>query len=232
MSVEIYQFESNQRLAEALAECVASGLEGALALRDVATLAVSGGSTPKPLFEALSYCELDWSRVRVTQVDERWVPEDHADSNARLIREHLLRNQAAAAELVSMKTATEDAFAAEAEVEAKLAEFADAIDVAVLGMGEDGHTASFFPAADQLAEALAPGSDRLCLALRPPAAPHDRMTLTLSALQRTRQLYLHITGAAKWQVLETALAGDDAFELPIRAVFHREESPLEVFYAP
>ena len=232
MSVDIYQFESNQRLAEALSECIASGLEGALALRDVATLAVSGGSTPKPLFEALSFCELDWSRVLVTQVDERWVPEDHADSNAALIREHLLQNNAAQARLVSMKVDGDDAFAAEAEVNDKLEHFAEAIDVAVLGMGEDGHTASFFPAADNLAQAVDPRSDALCLALRPPAAPHDRMTLSLAALLRSRQLYLHITGGAKWQVLETALAGDDAFELPIRSVFHREDSPLEVFYAP
>jgi 6-phosphogluconolactonase len=232
MSVAIYQFENNQRLSEALAECIASGLEGALALREFATLALSGGSTPKPLFEALSHCELDWGRVRVTQVDERWVPEDHADSNALLIREHLLQDRAAAAQLVSMKLPTENAFAAAPEVEARLAEFTEAIDVAVLGMGEDGHTASFFPDAEQLADALDPNSKRLCLALRPPAAPHDRMTLSLAALLRARQLYLHITGTAKWQVLETALAGDDSFELPIRAVFHREESPLEVFYAP
>ena len=103
MAVDIFQFENNQRLVENLAECIASGLEGALNLRDTASLALSGGSTPIPLFEALSVCELDWSRVRITQVDERWVPEDHADSNARLIREHLLVNQAAEAQFVSMK---------------------------------------------------------------------------------------------------------------------------------
>lgn len=232
MAIEIYQFESNQRLSEALAECIASGLEGALALRDVATLAVSGGSTPRPLFEALSWCELDWSRVRVTQVDERWVPEDHADSNAALVREYLLQNNAAAAELVSMKVTGEDAFAAEARVADKLQAFAEAIDVAVLGMGEDGHTASFFPEARELPAALDPGSEALCLALRPPAAPHDRMTLSLAALLRARQLYLHITGEAKWRVLEAALAGEDIYEYPIRSVFYREHSPLEVFYAP
>ena len=116
MTVEIYQFEDNQLLSEHLAECIASGLEGALNLRDYATLAVSGGSTPKPLFEALSHCELDWSRVRVTQVDERWVPEDHADSNARLIREHLLQNRASAAEFVSMRIEIDDAFAAAEEI--------------------------------------------------------------------------------------------------------------------
>lgn len=232
MAVEIYQFDNNQRLVESLAECIASGLEGALNLRDYATLAVSGGRTPTALFEVLSYCELDWDRVHVTQVDERWVPEDHEDSNARLIREHLLVNNAAAARFVSMKTAGDDAFAAESEVAEKLAIFADAIDVAVLGMGDDGHTASFFPGADNLAEALDPDSRALCLALHPPAAPHDRMTLSLAALLRVRQLYLHITGENKLAVFQQALENDDAFELPIRSVFHRDESPLEVFYAP
>ena len=231
MAVDIYQFESNQRLAESLAECIASGLEGALNLREVATLAVSGGSTPKPLFEALSFCELDWSRVRITQVDERWVPEDHADSNALLIREHLLRNNAAAAQFVSMKVDLDDAFAAEGQVAEKLVDF-HTIDVAVLGMGEDGHTASFFPGADALTKALDPDFQALCLALRPPAAPHDRMTLSLAALLRARQLYLHITGEKKWAVLEEALASDDPFELPIRAVFNRADNPLEIFYAP
>lgn len=231
MAVEIHSFEHNKRLSESLAECIASGLEGALNLRDFATLAVSGGSTPKPLFEALSHCDLDWARVRITQVDERWVPETHADSNARLIREHLLRNRAADAVFLSMKVPGDDAFAAEAAVAQRLADFEAAIDVTVLGMGEDGHTASFFPAAAQLDAALAPDSPALCLALRPPVAPHDRMTLSLAAILRSRQLYLHITGPAKWGVLERALQPGDVRELPIRAVFGREDSPLEVFYA-
>ena len=232
MTVEIFQFETNQSACESLAECIASGLEGALNLREYATLAVSGGRSPRPLFELLSRCDLDWGRVRITQVDERWVPEDHADSNAGLIRECLLQNRAAAAEFVSMRLDIDDAFAAEAEVQARLADFAEAIDVTVLGMGEDGHTASFFPGAEQLDAALDPESDALCLALRPPAAPHDRMTLSLAAVLRSRQLYLHITGESKFAVLEQALAGSDPRELPVRSVFDREESPLEVFYAP
>lgn len=232
MSVDIFQFENNQRLSESLAECIASGLEGALNLRDAATLAVSGGSTPKPLFKALSRCDIDWSRVSVTQVDERWVPEDHADSNAGLIRDHLLQNHAAAANFVSMKVDGDDAFAAVAAVEDKLAAFGDGIDVIVLGMGEDGHTASFFPDAEALPAALDADSEALCLALRPPVAPHDRMTLSLAAVLGARQLYLHITGEKKYAVLEQALEGDDPFELPIRSVFHRQESPLEIFYAP
>jgi 6-phosphogluconolactonase len=228
----LHEFDSNQALCERLAQCIASGLEGALNLREEATLAVSGGSTPKPLFAALSLCELDWSRVRVTQVDERWLSEDHADSNARLIREHLLQGHAAAAHFDSMKVDIDDAFAAEAATAQRLAAFADTIDVVVLGMGEDGHTASFFPGSDTLAEALDPATDRLCLAVRPPVAPHDRMTLSLAALLRSRQLSLHITGSSKLSVLRGALAGEDTLTLPIGAVCQRAENPLEIFYAP
>jgi 6-phosphogluconolactonase len=232
MSAILHEFDSNQALCERLAQCIASGLEGALNLREEATLAVSGGSTPKPLFAALSICDLDWSRVRVTQVDERWVSEDHADSNARLIREHLLQERAAAARFDSMKVNVADAFAAEAATAQQLAAFADAIDVVVLGMGEDGHTASFFPGAETLDQALDLTTERLCLAVRPPAAPHDRMTLSLAALMRSRQLYLHITGAKKLSVLQEALAGEDTMTLPIAAVCQRAENPLEIFYAP
>ena len=232
MAVVLHPFDNNEALSQRLAGCIADCLDGALNLRDAATLAVSGGSTPKPLFAALSRCELDWSRVVVTQVDERWVPEDHPDSNATLIREHLLQNCAAEAQFLSMKVAADDAFDAEAACAERLAPFAEAIDVTVLGMGEDGHTASFFPAAEQLDAALDAGSEALCLALRPPAAPHNRMTLSLAALLRSRQLYLHITGEKKFAVLQEALEGDDAMALPIRSVFNRVDNPLEIFYAP
>jgi 6-phosphogluconolactonase len=131
-----------------------------------------------------------------------------------------------------MKVPGDDAFAAEAAVAEKLSDFSDAIDVAVLGMGEDGHTASFFPGAETLDAALDRDSDALCLALRPPAAPHDRMTLSLAALLKARQLYLHITGEKKWEVLQQALESGDERSLPISSVCHREDSPLEVFYSP
>ena len=110
--------------------------------------------------------------------------------------------------------------------------FADAIDVVVPGMGEDGHTASFFPGAETLSEALNPGGEQLCLAVRPPVAPHDRMTLSLAALLRSRQLYLHITGAKKLAVLQQAQVTKDAKLLPIYAVCQHSDTPLETFYAP
>jgi 6-phosphogluconolactonase len=168
----------------------------------------------------------------VTQVDERWVPEDHPDSNARLIRSQLLHGAAAGARFISMKTAAAEAFDAEAQASQALAAFRDGIDVTVLGMGSDGHTASFFPGASTLSRALDPKGEALCVAVRPPVAPHDRMTLSLAGLLRSRHLYLHISGAEKRQVLDQALAGGPVEALPIRAVLFQSQPELHVYYEP
>jgi len=231
MLTHLHHCESNAELTAQLALRIAGDLEEAIAERGAATLAVSGGSTPKPLFERLSQLPLDWARVTVTQVDERWVDEHHPDSNARLIREHLMQNRAAAAEFTSMKTAEDSPFDAEAEASEKLSTFAQGIDVVVLGMGEDGHTASFFPGAATLARALDPAGEELCVAVAPPSAPYERMTLSLAALLRAHNLYLHITGAAKWDVLQEAASPGCVEELPIRSVLFRTESPLQIYYA-
>lgn len=226
-----YRYDNELAAAAALADCVASGLEGALNLRDRATLAVSGGSTPRQLFEILSQIDLDWSRVVVTLVDERWVAADHPDANAGLVRQHLLRDHAAAARFVPMKTEHADAFMAESGCAAQLQDFAECIDVAVLGMGLDGHTASFFPEAETLRRALDVHSSELCVAVRPPAAPHDRMTLTLAALQRCRHLYLQVNGAEKCALLEQAIVTPDVERWPVCSVLQRAANPLQVFSA-
>jgi len=144
----VSSFESNAELSNQLASCIASNLAAALKRRAHATLAVSGGSTPQPLFEMLSRKPLDWSRIIITSVDERWVEETHVDSNARLINQFLLQNSAKAAQFISMKTPSDSPFQAEVAASAKLSPYASGIDVVVLGMGEDGHTASFSRGAD------------------------------------------------------------------------------------
>jgi 6-phosphogluconolactonase len=231
MLTHMHHYESNTELTEQLAQRIASDLKTALDQRGMATLAVSGGSTPKPLFERLSHTPLDWARVTVTQVDERWVDEDHQDSNARLIREQLLQNLAAAANFASMKTPGDSPFDAEAAATKKLSAFAEHIDVVVLGMGEDGHTASFFPDAATLSAALNPASNALCVAVTPPHAPHQRMTLSLAALLRAHNVYLHITGETKLRVLETAATPGSEEELPIRSVLRSAQPPLQIYYA-
>ena len=228
----VHTFGSNAQLCKELAGCIASNLESAISERGKATLAVSGGTTPRPLFEALSLAPLDWSCVTIAPVDERWVEEDHADSNARLIKQFLLQNRASTARFLSMKTSSDSPFDAESEVSVKMSTFASGIDVVVLGMGEDGHTASFFPGAQTLARAMDPAGTQLCIAVHPPAAAHDSMTLSLAALLRARHAYLHIVGPAKREVLQLAFdEPEDAAAMPSRALLHSDALDVDIYYA-
>ncbi len=113
-----------------------------------------------------------------------------------------------------------------------MAPFAAAVDVTVLGMGQDGHTASFFAGAKTLGKALDPLGTQLCLAVLPPAAAHARMTFSLPALLRSKHLYLHISGASKRRVLEQALQAGAIEELPIRAILRQQKRELDVYYTP
>jgi len=223
-----HDFHCNNALSAKLARCVADDLRAAIERRGRARLAVSGGSTPQKFFTALARESLDWRLVVITQVDERWVHEDDDASNARLIREHLLRNEAAQARFISMKTGANSPFDAEQAAAEKLADFADGIDVVVLGMGEDGHTASFFPEAETLPQALDEQGKALCIAVRPPEAPLERMTLSLPAILGARRRYLQIVGPRKLEVLRQAQSGGDVAQMPIRAVLGRD---LEIYYA-
>jgi 6-phosphogluconolactonase len=234
-------FDQPGRLASALAESVAEDLTRAVADRGRASLVVSGGSTPLPFFSALSKHALPWDQVWVTLADERWVdPQDDA-SNEKLVRTRLLQDQASAAHFVALKNAAPSPEDGEAECELALSGVPRPFDVVVLGMGEDGHTASLFPGAERLNEALDPSSTCTCLAMRPPGAAGTagtagstvpRMTLTLAALLDSRRTIIHITGDAKWQVYRHALAPGPAADLPVRAILNRGPEPIDVYWSP
>lgn len=199
----------------------------AIAARGVATIALSGGRSPRPVLEALAEAALDWEKVIVTLVDERWVAPDHADSNERLVRETLLRGEAAKARFVPMKNEAADAYAGQAVCEADFAALPWPLDIVLLGMGEDGHTASLFPQARELAEGLS--TNALTLAVTPPAAPHQRMSLSAQAILKSRHIFLQIGGAAKKAVYDRALAGGPVEELPIRLALCQHDVSVEVW---
>lgn len=230
MTWTLQQYTQNSELVETLAQRIAQALGSAIVERGRASLAVSGGSTPVRLFHALSAIDIAWSKVVVSLVDERWVAENHPDSNAHLVRSHLLREHAAKAHFVGLKTAASDPFVAAADVEATLRRRVLPLDVVVLGMGEDGHTASFFPGSKGLTDALE-CAERICCAIVPPVAPHARMTLSLSALLGAKQLFLHIIGERKLQVLKAAIEPGPVAQLPVRALLHQTGAVLEIFYA-
>ena len=226
------EFKDSSTLVAALAGEVAELLRSAIKERGQASLVVSGGSTPVPFFAALSALALDWQQVVVTLADERWVDPTEADSNEHLVRQHLLQNQAAAARFVGFKNGAPTAVQGEKECGDRLALLPRPFDVLILGMGNDGHTASLFPQATRLGEALNMNSGKLCLAITPPAAPHERMTLTLPALLQSRRIILHLAGPGKRTVYERALADGPVVEMPIRAVLGQATVPVTVFWAP
>ncbi|MDA8020896.1 MAG: 6-phosphogluconolactonase [Thermoanaerobaculia bacterium] len=224
-------FDQPKRLASALAESIGEDLKRAVAARGKASLVVSGGSTPLPLFASLAPRELPWDRVWITLADERWVDPTDDASNEKLVRSHLLHDAAAAAHFVPIKTDAPSPEDGEAACEAALADVPRPFDVVVLGMGTDGHTASLFPDAQRLEEALDADSDRTCLAVRAASAASPRMTLTLAALLDSHRTVIHITGNDKWQVYRRALAPGPMEELPVRAILNRGPEPIDVYWS-
>ncbi len=225
-------FSDGDDLARACAAQMANLLDRAIRQRGVATLVLAGGSTPAPMFRELAKADLDWSKVIILQVDERFVPPDSPLSNARLIRETLLTGPAAAARFVPLWSPAADLAAAADAADAVLAALPRPWDVVFLGMGEDGHFASLFPGSPQLAAGLSPDTDRLCLAVEPhdPAPKEPRLSLTLNALLDTRHSLLMIRGQKKRTVLDAALAGNA--DLPIHALLSHTRAPLSILWAP
>lgn len=225
-------FASASEAVQALAAAVAADLVAALAERPRASLVVSGGRSPIAFFERLREASLDWSRVVVTLADERWVPSEHADSNARLVAAHLLQGAAAAARFLPLWNGGATPAAAIADRTAALADLPWPIDALVLGMGEDGHTASLFPGAAGLAAALDPQGEALLAAIDPPAAPHPRLSLTLRALLDSRRIHLPIGGATKLAVYRQASRDCDRLQWPVAAVLCQAATPVWAYLSP
>ncbi len=211
------------RSAAAVARCLAQGL----AERNAASLIVSGGRTPGHFFAVLAKTDLAWERVTISLADERWAPAS-VESNEQLVRTHLLTGAAAKARFLPLKTEAKDPAAALSERMRALQAMRRPVDAVVLGMGEDGHTASLFPGATGLAEALDPFAAPALVAITPPAAAHRRISLNLAALLDARRLFLLLQSAAKRTAFERAVQGNI---LPIAAVVHQSQAPVDVYWA-
>jgi 6-phosphogluconolactonase len=225
-----HAFSGREELASALADRIASQLTKAIAKRGTALLAVSGGTTPARLFAVLSTNPIAWDKVTITLVDERFVPASSPRSNAGLVAANLLRNAAKAARFVPLyqeATSIEDAAASD---NAALQALPWPLDVVILGMGGDGHTASFFPDADDLPVLLDPSSDRIVLPVHAASAGEPRLTLSLARIIDAGFIALHIEGEDKRSAFDAAVAPGP--RKPIRAVLDAAPRPVEVFWAP
>ena len=225
-------FQTAQQCALQLAKDIAYQLHNLIEENGKAYLAVSGGSTPIPFFEALSEQEIHWSSVAITLVDERWVTESDPLSNAALVRRHLLKNNAVDAyflPLYSESASPEDGYM---QCENASLEQFPRCDLAVLGMGLDGHTASWFPNSQHLHACFDINSAaRYCPIMDVPNSP-ARMTVTWSWLAECRQIYLHFDGPEKADLFEKIMnAGDetDIYQWPVAQLIKQSESPLNIY---
>ena len=229
--MHVHEYVDRERLAEALAAGVAAVLGGGIAERGSATLAVSGGSTPASFLTRLSLADIAWENVTITLVDERLVAWDHPRSNLGMVKRTLMQNRAAAAKLIPLSPENPgDPEEASDQAEQAIAGI-DRFDAVILGMGTDGHTASFFPGGHRLGEALDPTNDARVVTMSAPGAGEPRLTLTLKPILDAHFLALHIEGEEKKTVLSWALGAGAEEEMPIRAVLRNAGDKLNLFWA-
>jgi len=226
------KFADGDSLSRALSRQLAAHLSMAIAARGLASLVVSGGKSPIKMFELLRAENLDWSRVCVALADERWVDPTDPDSNEKLVRDVLLKESAAAARFTGLKNGAPTPDLGAVSAWETFARVPRPFDAVVLGMGDDGHTASLFPRSPNLPSALNPAAVPGCVGMWSPVAPHPRLSLNFSALLDSRRIVLSLTGEQKWNTYCAASAEGPVQDMPIRAVLRQRRTPVEVMWAP
>jgi 6-phosphogluconolactonase len=230
---EVRAFSDAAAWAEACADRLADALSAALAADGAAFFAGAGGSTPEPIYRTLASRPLDWSRVAVTLVDERYVPETSDKSNARLLKQTLLTGPAAAARFVPLYSEQVTVDRAGLLAAHDLRAVGRPLDAVLLGMGEDGHICSMFPDNPALKQLLAPNNPPLVLAVhrsRSTSAPQeDRLSMNLPWLAQARRVVLALTGANKREVFEREVGGDRSVS-PIAALVAARAGEIEVLW--
>ena len=220
-SAESLDIDLSHRIGQLLTQSIAEN--------GCTSIAVSGGRSPIGLFEELSKINLDWSKVELTLVDERWVEAKNKDSNELLVRKHLIKNKATQIKFFPIKNSAKSAEEGQILHEQVLRQVKLPFDAIVLGMGDDGHTASLFPCCKELTQAMDPNNKQKCIVTKPKNAPYERISLTFSTIIKAKQLILHLSGSSKLQTLEFAMTLRDAKKMLIYAF---KEQPLEIYWSP
>jgi 6-phosphogluconolactonase len=229
--VLLQTFSCPSELHTSLTTYITTLLKQAIEERGQASLVVPGGSTPITLFNQLSTAPLPWSKVLVTLSDERWVDENHPDSNAKMVKEQLLINQASKAHFLPLNlshtSADEAALASNKQLSSQ-----PTFDITLLGMGSDGHFASLFPDSQALKSGLDPTNPTSSIAVTPPHSDHSRISMTLTRLLDSRELILFFRGQTKHDVFIEAKQTEDIYLLPIAAIIKQDRTPLTAYWAP
>src|SRR3984957_7345234 len=229
---QVQRYADIDTSSRALALQIAANLGLALGARGLASLVVSGGRSPVRLFEILRTQPLDWGRVCIALADERWVRPEDAASNERLVRDVLLKDRAASARFLGLKNGAPTPDLGAVSAWETFARVPRPFDAVILGMGDDGHTASLFPGSPNLPRALNPDAAAGCVGMWSPVAPHPRLSLNLSALLDSRRSVVLINGEAKWRTYTAACAAGPVQEMPIRAVLRQSRTPVDVVWSP
>ena len=218
------EFPSSALMEAAAADYITDKIQQSLEAHSAARLLLSGGSSPKPIYESLSRKDLAWGQVTVGLVDERWVAPNHKGSNEAFIKNTLLQNKAQLANFIPMKTDHNTAKEAADAVSLSYSQNFTAPYISVMGMGLDGHTASWFPNADDLNHALDMNSGDFTCAFDASGCEvagnfPSRMTMTLPAVMRSEEIILLIAGEAKRAVFEQA-ANAPLFDAPVKSLLN------------
>jgi len=224
----VFEFDTRDAASAAVAARIAGLISAQIDRNDKATFVVSGGTTPAKCFDYLSSYSLDWDKVQVALSDERWVPYDHEDSNERLVREALLKAEAAAASVLSIY---QDDLSVDERCDSLQSQFPESgFACSMVGMGADGHFASLFPDADSLEAGLDFDNKRFYIPVLTAASRHPRVSMTLGALLKSAEILLLIFGTDKLGVYEKARAGDSTY--PIAALLGQQAVPVSLYWAP
>jgi 6-phosphogluconolactonase len=223
-----FKFDTREAASAAVAARIAGLVDAQLARDSAANFVVGGGTTPGDCFEFLSGYDLAWDKIQVALSDERWVPNDHNDSNERLVRNSMLKDAASAGDILSIY-----------DGDVSVDERCDALQshkpengfaCAMIGMGTDGHFASLFPDADCLEAGLDLDNARFYMPVRTAASPHPRVSMTLSSLLASDEILLFFFGVEKLAVYENAHTVDKTY--PITALLEQSKTPVSLYWAP
>ncbi|MCC3860363.1 6-phosphogluconolactonase [Pseudemcibacter aquimaris] len=229
-NISVKKYENRESLINDLNDEIIQSLNNGVSENNKASMLLSGGTTPGPLYEKLSKETLDWDKVWFAPTDERWVAPDHDDSNEKLIRNMLLQNNASSANYVGLKSSPDNPRDGQPKTENKLATFPAPIDVVLIGMGTDGHMASLFPGVHDTIVAMDEGNANRCAPIVRGNGEVDRISMTLNCILNSKQVILFFYGDEKLKVFEKASLGKTD-ELPVSYLLNQDKVPVTLYWA-